>query len=111
MHVGRRELLADGAPVLLCGRAFEIVEVLVRSGLIGSFIFLLAIAGMIGLARSAAAVEAAFTVTLALLVMLTESALEMQHTLFLFSFFPLLTASQSPYRTHFRPLFQSKRVS
>jgi hypothetical protein len=31
VHVGRRELLADGAPVLLGGRAFEIVEVLVRS--------------------------------------------------------------------------------
>jgi O-antigen ligase len=75
----------------------EYIEVLVRSGLVGSFVFLLAITGLIGLARSAASVEAAFIVTLALLVMLTESALEMQHTLFLFSFFPLLTASQSSY--------------
>jgi O-antigen ligase len=69
----------------------EYVEVLVRSGIVGCCVFLLAIALLIGLARSAGTIEARFTVTLVLLVLLTESALEMQHTLFLFSFFPLLT--------------------
>jgi len=68
----------------------EYVEVLVHSGLVGWVIFMLAIASLIVLARSAATVEAAFTVALVLLLCLTESALEMQHPLFLAAFFPLL---------------------
>jgi hypothetical protein len=51
---------------------------------------LLYTAMLFGLARSAATIEAAFTVAVLLLLSLTESSLEMQHSLFLSSFFPLL---------------------
>jgi hypothetical protein len=68
----------------------EYVEILVHSGLVGLAIFILAVAVLIVLARSTGTVEAAFTIALVLLLGLTESSLEMQHTLFLSAFFPLL---------------------
>jgi O-antigen ligase len=73
----------------------EYVEVLVRSGLVGWAIFMLMAASLIGLARGANP-EGRFTVVLILLLFLTESTLEMQHTLFLSSFFPLLLLSRRP---------------
>lgn len=94
----------------------EYIEVLVRSGIVGGFIFILAIALLIDMARFAGTIEAGFTIALLLLVLLTESALEMQHTLFLFSFFPLLTgtrrqAMRRASALNFRPLFGSKGLS
>jgi O-antigen ligase len=68
----------------------EYAEVLVRSGLVGCSIFILAVLMLIRRARSAATPEVVFTIALVLLLFLTESTLEMQHTLFLSSFFPLL---------------------
>jgi O-antigen ligase len=73
----------------------EYIEVLVRSGLVGWAIFMLVAASLIGLARWANP-EGRFTVVLILLLFLTESTLEMQHTLFLSSFFPLLVLSRRP---------------
>ncbi len=71
----------------------EYIEVLVRSGFLGAGVFLLCIVWLIGAARLAATPTAAFTIALVLLLFTTESALEMQHTLFLFAFFPLLTGA------------------
>jgi O-antigen ligase len=72
----------------------EFAEVLVRSGLVGCSIFVLAVLTLIRRARSAATPEVYFTVAVVLLLFLTESTLEMQHTLFLSSFFPLLVLSR-----------------
>lgn len=71
----------------------EFAEVLVRSGLVGLGIFMLAVLTLIRGARSAATPEVGFTIAVVLLLFLTESTLEMQHTLFLSSFFPLLGLS------------------
>jgi O-antigen ligase len=68
----------------------EYIEVLVHSGLIGLAIFLLSIAAQIALARAANSPAAVFTTALVLVLCATESALEMQHGLFLCCFFPLL---------------------
>jgi O-antigen ligase len=68
----------------------EYIEVLVHSGLIGFAIFLLSIAAQIALARAANSPAAVFTTALVLVLCATESALEMQHGLFLCCFFPLL---------------------
>jgi O-antigen ligase len=76
----------------------EYIEVLVRSGIFGVSVFMICVIGLIGAARSAATPTAGFTVALLLLLFLTESALEMQHTLFLFAFFPMLTATALPPR-------------
>jgi O-antigen ligase len=72
----------------------EFVEVLVRSGIVGCSIFILAVLTLIRRARSAATLEVSFTIAVVLLLCLTESTLEMQHTLFLSSFFPLLALSR-----------------
>jgi O-antigen ligase len=72
----------------------EYTEVLVRSGLVGCGIFILAVLTLIRRARSAATPEVSFTIAVILLLFLTESTLEMQHTLFLSSFFPLLALSR-----------------
>jgi O-antigen ligase len=72
----------------------EFVEVLVRSGIVGCGIFMLAVLTLIRRARSAATPEVSFTIAVVLLLFLTESTLEMQHTLFLSSFFPLLALSR-----------------
>ncbi len=94
----------------------EYIEVLVRSGIVGGILFILAITLLIEMARFAGTIEAGFTIALLLLVLLTESALEMQHTLFLFSFFPLLTGTrrQAMRRApalNFRPLSRSNGLS
>jgi len=69
----------------------EYIEVLVRSGFLGAGVFMLCVVWLIGAARSAATPTAGFIIAMVLLLFLTESALEMQHTLFLFAFFPILT--------------------
>jgi O-antigen ligase len=70
----------------------EYIEMLVRSGFLGVGIFMICLVMLIGAARSAATPTAVFTITLLLLLCGTESALEMQHGLFLFAFFPILTS-------------------
>jgi O-antigen ligase len=69
----------------------EYIEMLVRSGFLGVGIFMICLIMLIGSARSTANPTAGFTVALLLLLFGTESALEMQHILFLFAFFPILT--------------------
>jgi O-antigen ligase len=73
----------------------EYIEVLVHSGLIGWALFMLAIAGQIALARAVDTPAAMFTTALVLVLCATESALEMQHGLFLCCFFPLLHLCRS----------------
>jgi O-antigen ligase len=68
----------------------EYIEVLVHSGLIGWTLFILAMAALIVMARITGTLPAVFTTGLILLLCSTESALEMQHGLFLSCFFPLL---------------------
>ena len=68
----------------------EYIEVLVHSGLIGWALFMLAIAGLIAMTRITGTLPAVFTTGMILLLCSTESALEMQHGLFLCCFFPLL---------------------
>jgi len=72
----------------------EYIEVLVRSGFLGVGVFMLCIVWLIGAARSAATPIAGFIIAMVLLLFLTESALEMQHTLFLFAFFPVLLGTR-----------------
>jgi len=79
----------------------EYIEVLVRSGSFGAGIFMICVVWLFGAARSATTPTAGFIVAMVLLLFLTESALEMQHTLFLFAFFPILTG------TKVRPLVKS----
>ena len=73
----------------------EYIEILVRSGLVGLFVFLAACGSLILLARSAGTKEAWFTVIIVLLLCLTESMLEMQHSAFFCCFFPLLNLPAS----------------
>lgn len=68
----------------------QYVEVLVRSGITGLCIFVAALWVLVGLARRTGGPEASFTLVLMVLLAMTESTLEMQHSLFLFCFFPLL---------------------
>jgi O-antigen ligase len=68
----------------------EYIEVLVHSGLVGWTLFMLAMAALIVLARFTGTLPAVFAAGLILLLCSTESALEMQHGLFLSCFFPLL---------------------
>jgi O-antigen ligase len=72
----------------------EYIEVLVRSGFLGAGIFMICVVWLIGAARSAATPTAGFIIAMVLLLFLTESALEMQHTLFLFAFFPILLGTK-----------------
>jgi O-antigen ligase len=74
----------------------EYIEVLVRSGFFGEIVFMTVVVLLIGAARSAATPTAGFTVAMVLLLFMTESALEMQHILFLFAFFPVLIFTASP---------------
>jgi hypothetical protein len=64
--------------------------VLVHSGLVGWTLFMLAIAALIVMTRVTGTMPAVFTAGLILLLCSTESALEMQHGIFLSCFFPLL---------------------
>lgn len=68
----------------------QYIEELVRSGVVGLFIFLLACGVLIGMAATIGCREAWFTVAMVLILYLTESMLEMQHSTFLSCFFPLL---------------------
>jgi hypothetical protein len=76
----------------------EYVEVLVHSGIAGWAVFMLAVAAMVFLARSAGTAEAALTIAMLLVLCLTESSLEMQHGLFLSVFFPMLNLCRLPAR-------------
>ena len=68
----------------------QYIEVLVRSGVLGLCIFLAAIRVLAGLAKRTGTLEGWFVLILTLVLALTESTLEMQHSLFLACFFPLL---------------------
>jgi hypothetical protein len=68
----------------------EYIEVLAHSGLAGWSLFMLAIVVLIIMTRVTGGLPAIFTTGLILLLCSTESALEMQHGLFLSCFFPLL---------------------
>jgi O-antigen ligase len=68
----------------------EYIEVLVHSGLIGWALFMFGMVALIFMARITGTMPAVFTTGLILLLCSTESALEMQHGLFLSCFFPLL---------------------
>jgi O-antigen ligase len=68
----------------------EYIEVLVHSGLVGWTLFMGAIAALIWMTRVTGTMPAVFTTGLILLLCSTESALEMQHGIFLSCFFPLL---------------------
>jgi len=68
----------------------QYIEVLVRSGILGLFVFLAAIRVLVGLAQKTGTMEGWFVLILILVLALTESTLEMQHSLFLCCFFPLL---------------------
>jgi O-antigen ligase len=74
----------------------EYIETLVHSGIVGAIAFIFFISSLIRLARSAGTAEAAITVGMIILLCATESALEMQHGLFLCSFFPLLYLCRRP---------------
>jgi O-antigen ligase len=74
----------------------QYIEEMVRSGLVGLCVFLAACGTMIGIARTVGTREAWFTVTMVLILYLTESMLEMQHSTFLSCFFPLLLLPEKP---------------
>jgi O-antigen ligase len=74
----------------------EYIEVLVHSGLVGWTLFMLAIAALIWMTRVTGTLPAVFTTGLILLLCSTESALEMQHGIFLSCFFPLLHYCSRP---------------
>ncbi|HXB07098.1 MAG TPA: O-antigen ligase family protein [Puia sp.] len=73
----------------------QYIEVLVRSGIAGLCVFLAAIGVLVGLARRTGTLEGWFVLGMLLLMAMTESTLEMQHSLFLFAFFPLVFAIPS----------------
>jgi len=68
----------------------QYIEEMVRSGVIGLCVFLVACWMLIILARETGTREAWFTVAMVLILYLTESMLEMQHSTFFSCFFPLL---------------------
>ena len=68
----------------------QYIEEMVRSGVIGLCVFLVACWMLIVLAREIGTREAWFTVAMVLILYLTESMLEMQHSTFFSCFFPLL---------------------
>lgn len=74
----------------------EYIETLVHSGVVGAIAFLFFIAALVGIARKAGTAEAGITAGMIILLCATESALEMQHGLFLCSFFPLLYLCRRP---------------
>jgi len=73
----------------------QFIETFVRSGVTGLLISLAAIALLVQLARRTGTKEAWWALITLLLLALTESTLEMQHSLFPFCFFPLLFATRS----------------
>jgi O-antigen ligase len=76
----------------------EYIEVLVHSGLVGWALFMAWVVSLIWMTRLTGTIPAVFTTILILLLCSTESALEMQHGLFLCCFFPLLHYCGRPAR-------------
>jgi O-antigen ligase len=74
----------------------QYIEELVRSGLPGLCVFLAACGVLIGMARAVDTREAWFTITMVLILYLTESMLEMQHSTFFSCIFPLLLWQERP---------------
>lgn len=72
----------------------QFVEIFVRNGVAGVCIFLLAIGLLADLARRTGTRAGWLVLVTLLLLALTESTLEMQHSLFLFCFFPLIFATR-----------------
>lgn len=68
----------------------QLVETFVRSGIAGLLIFISAMSLLIQLARKTGTKEGWWVLIILLLLAMTESTLEMQHSLFPFCFFPLL---------------------
>jgi len=77
----------------------QFIEIAVRSGLIGLAVFVVSCVILLKIAAAVRTREAWFTVILILLLYLTESSLEMQHSTFLSCFFPLLLLSELKPRT------------
>jgi MFS family permease len=73
----------------------QYIEEMVRSGIVGLCIFLAACWMLIVLARETGTKEAWFTIVMVLILYLTESMLEMQHSTFFSCFFPLLLAAEA----------------
>jgi hypothetical protein len=73
----------------------QLIETFVRSGLAGLLIFIAAMGLLIKLARRTGTKAGWWVLVTLLLLALTESTLEMQHSLFPFCFFPLLFAIPS----------------
>ena len=76
----------------------QYIEEMVRSGVVGLCVFLVACWMLIVLAREIGTREAWFTVAMVLILYLTESMLEMQHSTFFSCFFPLLVLGEKPGR-------------
>jgi O-antigen ligase len=74
----------------------QYIEEMVRSGVIGLCVFMVACWMLIVLAREIGTREAWFTVAMVLVLYLTESMLEMQHSTFFSCFFPLLLLAERP---------------
>ena len=74
----------------------QYIEEVVRSGLVGLGIFLVACGTLIGMAKAVGSREAWFTVIMVLILYMTESMLEMQHSTFFSCFFPLLLWQERP---------------
>ena len=68
----------------------QFIEIFVRSGAVGLGIFLLATGLLVQQARRTGSRAGWLILGMLLLLALTESTLEMQHSLFLFCFFPLV---------------------
>jgi len=74
----------------------QFLEELIRNGAIGFCVFVLLWVALVRLALSRNTKEAWFTVLLLLLLNLTQSMLEMQHSILLCCFFPFLLLSLPP---------------
>ncbi|GGA81416.1 O-antigen ligase family protein [Puia dinghuensis] len=85
---------AANMPFVSLGYNFhnQFIEILVRSGILGLCVFLAALGMLVELTRRTGTMEAWFVLLSMVLLAMTESTLEMQHTLFAFCFFPLMVA-------------------
>ena len=99
--LNRKYLAANMSPGFL-GYNFhnQYIEILVRNGILGLCVWLAALGILLGLARRTATLEGWWVLAILLLLALTESTLEMQHSLFLFCFFPLLFSYGGMNRTN-----------
>ena len=80
----------------------QFVEIFVRSGVAGLCIFLAAIGLLVDLARRTGTRAGWLVLLVLLLLALTQSTLEMQHSLFAFCFFPLLFGFEALRGVHAR---------